>query len=531
MLKFFRNSSKTWFARIFFAVFAAAILIVWGAGDGLKFSAGGHDNQILMKIGSEKISAFRFLNDLNKESKLIKARSGKTPDMTQLKAELLNRLMTSTLLDLEVDKMGITTCDEEVKGLIRNTFVDESGTFNKAIFEANLNAMQLNETQFTQNLKRELAREKLVQTIAHASFAPDTIVLPMFNWQYEKRVIEPINIDYKKFDVANEITEKDLQDNYDKNPKAYTTPEKRDISLILISQDDLEKGLTLTPEERAAGFAAKSDQIAGTAPTEAETNKIIAEIKADKAIELFNKTIQKLDDDLAGGAKLEDAAKENNLPLIRIINLDNKGNSENPDPKIASFLQQIGNDAFSLQLNDEIPIKEIDNKTRIAIKVDKITTKNLRALQDVKDDVKKAVTIEKQFLKAAEAAKSIKTKINAGSTIAEATKGFPVTISKQLTISKNDKTDGMDFNVLGAGFTAEKNKSEIAEIPEGFAVVVATKIIPVEESAKKEHYSNFKQNVRHSIANDMIMQYISALRKKYTVDLNEGLFKQINLEQ
>lgn len=529
MLNFFRKSSKTWVSRVFFAVFAAAMLIIWGVGDGIRFGSSGND-QVLIKVGSEKITAYRFMRDLDLESRHVKASTGKNPNIKALKEKLKARMIQFALLDLEAQRLGITTSDEEVKFLIVNgqEFKDKRGQFSKAIFEGYLNMMHLTEAEFMQNLKRDLTRNKLSETIVLTSYAPDTIAKPMFNWQYEKRAVDVIHINYQSFNVAGDVTAKDLEEHYDKNPKTYTTPERRDVSLIVLSQDNLERQITLTPEEKAAGFAERTDQVAGVAPTEEEAKNILDSIKSDKAAALFNKTIQQLEDDLAGGATPEGAANDHKLSIVQIIGLTKDGGYEKADPTVVNFIPKIAQESFALQLADEVPLKEMDGKTYVAIKVNRINAKNLRPLAEVQEEVRKAVTIEKQITKAKELAEQIKAKINSGAAVAEAIKGSSANKGKSLIINKIDKKEGDNPYIMLAGFTAAKGKSEIAPTEQGFAIVVASKIIPVDEKTRNENYSNFKKIVHENIANDLIVQYLVALEKKYTVDVNQGLLEKIS---
>ena len=154
MISNFRNFAKTKFAGIL--VFLMIIpFVFWGMGG--MFSSG--NTNTIAKINKTNISTQEFIDYLNGSN--IPQKTIRENLENNIIEELLSSLVSTTLLDLEIDDNNLSISEITLLKKIKQNknFLDEKGNFQRTKYEKFLLENNQSASQFEQRLKtRELQK-------------------------------------------------------------------------------------------------------------------------------------------------------------------------------------------------------------------------------------------------------------------------------------------------------------------------------------------------------------------------------------
>ena len=304
MIGSFRNFAKTKFAGLL--VFIMIIpFVFWGMGS--MFSSG--NTNTIAKINKENISTQEFIDYMNGSGipkETIRANLDKN-----IIRELLSGLISSTLLELEIEKYNLIISENTLLKKIKKNknFLDESGNFQRIKYEKFLLENNQSAPQFEQRLKKRELQKNLFDYIGAGTKSPKFLINKLFEEENKKLEIDFIDLQnfYKK---KNEYSEKELNDFINEN-KDQLKVEYLDFNYVIINPKNL-----VGSEEFDQSFFDKIDQI---------------EI------------------DIANNIPIENIVSNFNLSLVKKMNL-----------KFSSNLSEIEKKIFELKDND-YEIFENDN--------------------------------------------------------------------------------------------------------------------------------------------------------------------------
>ena len=156
MIGSLRNFAKTKIAGVF--VFIIIIpFVFWGMGS--MFTSGNTNN--IAEVNNKKISTQDFMDFLN-ESKIQQDTIKKNLDKNIIE-ELLSALISSTLLDLEINNFDIKFSELVLLKNIKanKNFQDENNNFLRTKYEKFLLTNNLSASMFEQRVKGNELQKKL----------------------------------------------------------------------------------------------------------------------------------------------------------------------------------------------------------------------------------------------------------------------------------------------------------------------------------------------------------------------------------
>ena len=169
MLNSFRSFSGSIVTKILLVLLIASFAM-WGIGDMLGGSTSG---KALAKIGTQSISVEQYRRELAEESERVRRQLGASYSEELLRRLnvpqfVLRRMVQEALLQQEALRMGFIPDDTTVALEIRKTpaFINHSGVFDKARFESTLRNQGVSEKTYVENLRMQLATDKLLDVLA-----------------------------------------------------------------------------------------------------------------------------------------------------------------------------------------------------------------------------------------------------------------------------------------------------------------------------------------------------------------------------
>ncbi len=253
MLEFFRTHVKD---SIFFKGFLVLLALsfgIWGIGDSLGPSA--LSPGVSIKAGDSEIRTDllqrRFTNEMNQFRQAMGNRSVDDGAMKRMiMARLTSDMTQAAVIDAAARDIGLNVTRDQVRETIMDTEgFKRGGQFSQLQFEEYLNQNQYTENGFVDLMASDIRRQLLMNPISLNAGAPKYLVDSIFAYRNETRVADTLLIPASSVSIQKVPTDDDLKAVYDKNAAAFTAPEYRQISALVLAGTDLVKPETIDDAE------------------------------------------------------------------------------------------------------------------------------------------------------------------------------------------------------------------------------------------------------------------------------------------
>lgn len=381
-----------------------------------------------------------------------------------------------------------------------------------------------------------------------------------------------------------EVTESELRDEYEANRRAYVTPERRTVEQVVFATEAEAKAAyeavtkgedflamaartqKLKPEDVKLGtvtrdglpaaianavFAQEPNKVGDpvTSPfgwhlvrvtaVEPGSTKSFDEAKAElrqqiataKAIDSMGPLRAQIDDQIAGGATLEEIAKTQNIALQSAVKVDAQGQGSDGKPvenlpKQPEFLAQV----FDTALDSEPQIIDLPGGGLIVAAVTAVDPAAVKPLDTVKNDVVTALQQRARADAAAERARQIAERVRNGGDLAKeaAEIGSQVQLSAPLTRGGQPAERALSPTVVSAVFNA-RQPGEVVTGPAAGAPGVApnsaivarlSRIESADPAAIARQREQFAQQLAGGMTQDLVQQYRQELQKEIGVKVD-----------
>jgi len=267
MISSFRNFAKTKFAGIL--VFIMIIpFVFWGMGS--MFGSGNTNN--IAKINKTNISTQEFIDHLNSSG--IPQETIRNNLEKNIIEELLSSLISTTLLELEVNDFNMIISENTLFKIIKNNknFHDENGNFQRINYEKFLLENNQSAPAFELRLRGRELQKNLFDYIGAGTVSPKFLISKLYEEENKKLEIEFIDLKsfYKK---KEEITENDLKNFLEEN-KDQLKIEYLDFDYTIINPVNL-----IGVNEFNQSFFDKIDQIEIDISNDVDFKTITSNIK------------------------------------------------------------------------------------------------------------------------------------------------------------------------------------------------------------------------------------------------------------
>jgi peptidyl-prolyl cis-trans isomerase D len=414
---------------------------------------------------------------------------------------------------------------------------------------------------------------------------PDEAALEAFHREQAARFTAPefraltvVSLDVERLAGEVAVAEEELRLRYDENPERFITPERRNVRQILLDDEDsarraherLQEGTEFAQVAKEVADKEEGDLVIGFVTREGlpeplgevafaleeggfgepvesplgwhvlqvseiepdversfeeARDELRAEVADERVIDTIFSLANQLEDALAGGASLEQAAARVDLQPIAIEALDRRGR----DARGQAVEGLPGGDfletAFSTAEGESSLLTDTPDGGYFMLRVDKVTPAALRPLDSIRSEVVEAWKAEQRH-KAAEAqAQAIADRIKGGEALAElaAELGLEVTTTDPFTRYRSDLPPDLVAKLFAASVTGVAT----AESGEGYLVAQLDDIRSAEPGADQAGLEALGRELREAFAADLLAQYQAALYGRYAVDINNRAIDEL----
>ena len=381
MISTFKNLTKKKIAGLALII---VIIIAFGFGGfGGGFNTSNQNN--IAKINSTKISTQNYVDYLNQSG--LSNQVIKNNIDNGIIEELLSALVSTTLLDLEINDLGLSVSKEIIaqKIMSNKNFMDDKGNFQRTLYEKFLLTNNSSAPAFEIKLKNDELQKQLFTYIGGGTKTPDFLIDTFYKEQNSKLEIDylDLNLFYKKKDEFTEIDINDfIAENSDKLMQDYIN-----FEYVNLNPNNMT-GLS----EFNQAFFDKIDAIENQVSKNINFSQIIKELnlKANNVVNYINLDNKEDIKNLIYNSrknKIDIIEYNGNYTLYNISQL----NSKLPDIKDEKFRKQITNllfekekFAFNKDILDKINNKEFDQNSFSKLGSDKIKRIKLNSIKDDK---------------------------------------------------------------------------------------------------------------------------------------------------
>ena len=392
----------------------------------------------------------------------------------------------------------------------------------------------------------------------------------------EMRDITAIHLDPEEFAAEIKPSEDKLREEFENRLSSLSVPERRRIKQILVqdeamarrtagrlkqggkfdaiakevsgkSGEALSLGLItfndLPPEIASVAFKlaanATSEPIrsplgwhillvekieAGKTPKFEEVRATISrDVARELAVDGLVKLANRLEDSLAGGGSLEEAAAEINIKLVTGRSIDRRGRSP-----AGVAVKRLPKDAKILPPAFETAEREMSTLIETAAggyfiaRVDSVIPPRLRPLEKVRKQAITAWKLKRQDDAARKRAKEILDQVRAGASLSRVAsrRKLKLVTTKPFTRFTRDANSLLPQSVAAKLFKVKRGGADMGPSETGYAVAEVKEIRQANPAAGAEAIKGLSSQIGSAIAGDLLAQFSMALRDRFPVTIN-----------
>lgn len=271
-----------------------------------------------------------------------------------------------------------------------------------------------------------------------------------------------------------------------------------------------------------------------TAPFKEVQAQLEKDVKRRAADEILNTKANQLEDALAGGATLHEAAKEQGLkvhslgPINREGQLADGSKPRNFPPPSLSDAEKFLEAAFNTEEKAESPLLTARGGIYYIVRVDSVTPERLRALDEVRGLVVAGWQKQERQRRLAELAQKIGQQFGKSDTRGAIISRYGFEPLDYVTVKQNSRVARdipLPPDLVAEAFTLSPGSGTGAYLMQGgdYLLAVVNKIIPAPFPAKDAaDLAEMRSALATAMRSEILGQYMRHLMQKYPVTVNEA---------
>jgi peptidyl-prolyl cis-trans isomerase D len=248
--------------------------------------------------------------------------------------------------------------------------------------------------------------------------------------------------------------------------------------------------------------------------------QIEAELAQQEGIDKLEKFGNKVDDALAGGMPLADAAAKFGLKLTNVAAADVNG--AGPDGKpvaLPSAKDEILKTAFSTEQGDTSRVAQTQEGAIFALHVDKVTPPQVRPLAEVRDKAVAAWQAEQKRETVTKQAEDLVAAVTPDVPLAKVAADKKLSVTPSPPLSRDAQNAASAPPLLVSKLFAAKKGDVVTATDASGAYVAQLKEIQVPETPSDEVIASVSQQLAGEARSDAAGAFTEALRRRYPVEI------------
>jgi peptidyl-prolyl cis-trans isomerase D len=267
---------------------------------------------------------------------------------------------------------------------------------------------------------------------------------------------------------------------------------------------------------------------ASVEPFEQHRDALARELALAAAQDQIPDLANAFEDQIAGGASLEDAGKAVGARVLAVGPVDRSGNgADGKPPAGVELAPPVLADAFAKPVGEVGAPKDLPDGGLFVLRVDAVEPARPRRLEEVRAAVEQAWRAEQQGERARSLATALRDRAAAGEALDALAATDPALAVRELGPTDRATPDP----VLGPGVVAalfatapEQIAAEIVPLPTGAAVV---QTLAVEPAPPASDLDPLIAELARGMRGDLLQQYEGALRNRFPIEVNQAALARL----
>ena len=268
----------------------------------------------------------------------------------------------------------------------------------------------------------------------------------------------------------------------------------------------------------------------GVEPLEAVAARLTKEIARDLATDRLFDVANKLEDELAAGGSMEEAARRFALKVVKLEAIDRQGRDRDAKPAegiavTPAFLEAV----FALAQGEQTTLRETREGSYFIARADQVVPSALRPIADVRAEVVDAWSAAERDAAAKKQADALLARLKEGGEFGPAAEqaGAVLSTSKPFTRQGNDPASGAPTAVVASAFRLQKGALDQAATGDGHVVFRLTEIVAADPAANAAELDKLRQQLRQGIGGDLAAGLNAAFKQRFPVHIEQKLIERL----
>jgi peptidyl-prolyl cis-trans isomerase D len=396
----------------------------------------------------------------------------------------------------------------------------------------------------------------------------------------ERRALTLVMLDVDELAAETEVAEARVREVYEERKAGLTTPERRTVVQLLapneavireaaervaageairaVGEDLAGRGVqtdeladltraTMIDEVGAVAFEVDLGSVGGPVqspfgwhlvevtdvrpeqvPSFAEAApELRAELAREDALDALPDLAAALEDELAAGGTLEEAAAALRLPISDLPAVDEAGlDATGIRPEGLPDWPEVLEVAFDVDADEPSRLEESDAGGYFVVRVDQIESARMLSLEEAREQVTGDWRASRRREVAKERATDLRQQLADGADLATLAEDPAISVLELQGLRRADTgaSGGIGREAIQALFTAAPGQvaAEVVPASAGSAVILVDALHPADPAADTGQLATLRDELTRQMQADVLAQYENELRRRYPVQLNSG---------
>jgi peptidyl-prolyl cis-trans isomerase D len=161
--------------------------------------------------------------------------------------QMVDQMVTERAMAMEAERMGLQVSDADVADTIRQmvpSLFPDGKFVGKDAYAGMLAQQNMTIDQFETDLKRQVAITRLRDIAMEGTIVTLPEIEAAFRKKGEKIKVEFVHLTADKYKAESQPSTQEMQDFYKANPARYSSPEKRNLTVLIADQTKMEAAVT-----------------------------------------------------------------------------------------------------------------------------------------------------------------------------------------------------------------------------------------------------------------------------------------------
>ena len=235
-----------------------------------------------------------------------------TTEDNRLRRDVLDGMIDSEVLIRSGMTAGMRVGDEQLAGTIQTQGVFQSGDgFSQDAYESWLRSQGYSPGGFEEDLRRSLLEQQIALGVSRSDFISAGGLRDAVRIRLQKRTFSLLTIPAADFE-SPEPAESEIAAQFEQHRSEYTASERLRLRYLEISMDEIASDIKADDEELRALFEAEPERF--VTPEKREVSHILISVPSDAGADIAEQARERLvalKDRIAAGESFEDLARAN----------------------------------------------------------------------------------------------------------------------------------------------------------------------------------------------------------------------------